>query len=176
MLGASKLRGFLLTAALVIAVLPVRPLIVALSARGAAARQCLLHGSDCQCAAHCDRTGRHSPEAHEAEAKPACHREPASASAAGAVAGSAAVAVAGALTSTAPAGSGNAASQPASGCGMTSCSKEAPLLLTAQGLPCLAASMTAELHRDPTLEAVRITQPFARFSLEASPPTPPPES
>jgi hypothetical protein len=169
--GASKLRGFFLTAALVLAVLPVRPLIVALGARGAAARQCLLHGSDCQCAAHCDRTGRHSREAHETAAKPACHRDPAGhPDAAGQETGEALAA------STAPAESGDAASGPASGCAMTSCGKEAPLLLTAQGLPCLAASMTAELHRDPSFEAVRITHPFASFSLEASPPTPPPES
>jgi hypothetical protein len=59
---------------------------------------------------------------------------------------------------------------------MTSCSKEAPLLLTAQGLPCLAASTTAEVHRAAGFEAVGMQYPLARFPLEASPPTPPPES
>lgn len=59
---------------------------------------------------------------------------------------------------------------------MTSCNKEAPLLLTSQGLPSLTASDSVELYRDPGFEAVRAADPFARFSLEASPPTPPPES
>ncbi|MEX2299465.1 MAG: hypothetical protein WD733_00940 [Bryobacterales bacterium] len=160
MLGATKLRGFLLTAALVLAILPVRPLIVAFGAQGSAAQKCLLHGSDCQCAAHCDRTGRHSPEAHEAAAKPACHRDTA----------------ADEPRENNLAEPGDRAPASASDCAMTSCNKDAPLLLTSQGLPSLAASDSVELYRHPGFEAVRAGDPFARFSLEASPPTPPPES
>jgi hypothetical protein len=43
-------------------------------------------------------------------------------------------------------------------------------------MPCLAARIVTALHRDPAAEAMRIPHPFAPFSIEASPPTPPPES
>jgi hypothetical protein len=102
----------------------------------------------------------HDAATHDAVAKPECHRDPAGEDpAAGEV----------------PAETDNK-SAPASECAMTSCSKEAPVLLTAQGLPCLAASTAVEFNRDPGFEAIGISHPFACFSLEASPPNPPPES
>lgn len=165
MLNKAKFGSFLLTAALSVGILPVRPLILALSAHGAA-QQCLLHGADCQCLAHCDRE-RHSRDAQETAAVPACHRDPAGQTA---------------LSSnvpTEPTGDvefGDDAPGPAAGCAMTSCGNEAPLLLTSQGMPCLAASTAPALYRDPAVEAMRIADSFACFSLEASPPTPPPES
>jgi hypothetical protein len=79
-------------------------------------------------------------------------------------------------TATESAPSGYESSRDPAGCVMTSCGSEAPMALTAQGQPYLAASLAAEPYRDPSLEAVAIAHPLARFSLEASPPTPPPES
>jgi hypothetical protein len=161
MLGKAKLGSCLLAGILVLGILPIRPLVLAL-ATPSAARQCLLHGPDCTCKAHCDRTKQHSHEAPEAAAKTAaCHRDPA---------GEAPLAKS---ISTQP---DDGVPAPTSECAMTSCSKEAPLLLTSQGQPYLAASLAAEPYRDPRFEPAPIAHPFAGLSLEASPPTPPPES
>ena len=161
MLGARKFRCVVLAIALVLGVLPVRPLMLAFGAAGSAAQQCLLHGADCQCAAHCERTGRHSGEAQETAATPACHRDPAGPAP---------------LARKVSTEAGGEVPAPAPECVMTSCGKQAPLLLTSQGLPCLAAGMAVEIYPDAAFEAVRIAHSLARFSIEASPPTPPPQS
>ncbi len=78
MLGGTRFGNFLLAVTLVLGILPIRPLVIALATDGPAAQGCLLHGPDCTCTAHCDRTREHSHQASEAAAKPAaCHREPA---------------------------------------------------------------------------------------------------
>jgi hypothetical protein len=161
MLGGTKFGNLLLAATLVLGILPIRPLIIALAAGEPAGEQCLLHGPDCTCRAHCDRTKQHSHQDPDAAAKPkACHREPA-----GEAAANAAFSQPGAeAPGTSPE------------CAMTSCGKEAPLLLTAQGQPYLTALAVSGPHRDPRFEPAPVADPRSHFSLEASPPTPPPES
>ncbi len=161
MLGRKKFGGVLLAASLVLGIVPLRPLVIALSPDGPAAQQCLLHGPDCTCKAHCERTREHSHQAPEAaSAGAACHREPV---------GEAPLVkrVVSQPDSEAPASTTE--------CVMTSCGKEAPMLLS-QGEPYLTATLAAEPLRDPRFEAAPTIDPGSHLSLQASPPTPPPES
>jgi hypothetical protein len=155
----SKLRRVLLAITVALGILPLRPLILAFGVYGPAAQQCLLHGADCRCKAHCDRTARHQREAHEAPAQPACHHSSA-----------------GQEPSAGALGSEPGGNAPASDCAMTSCGKDTPMLLMAEGLPGLTAGAAIEIPRQFNAEPLK-TIPLSDFhSAEASPPTPPPES
>jgi hypothetical protein len=162
MLSRTKFGSLLLAAILVLGILPIRPLVIALATGGPAAQQCLLHGPDCTCKSHCDRTKQHSHEAPEAAVKAAaCHREPAGEAP---------------LVTQVSSQPGDEAPASTTECVMTSCGKEAPMLLTSQGEPYLTATLVAAPLRDPRFEAAPIVHPAFPLSLEASPPTPPPES
>lgn len=158
------LNRVVLAVALVVGLLPVRPLLIALTAPGMSAQQCLLHGADCRCPSHCDRSQQHADE--KQAAKPACHRDStAPAPTLGEVATDA-----GATTQP------RDAKGPTPKCAMSSCGDDAAVVLTAEGIPYLNASAVTGIHPDPAIETVNQVPPVAPISIKASPPYPPPES
>jgi len=172
-----RFRGSLLAVILVLGVLPLRPLASGLSVTESGGRHCALHGEDRECKQHCNREQRHTHDseppataaAHKADAPhaSACHR-----ASPGETAESAASQASSGPESSAQVG----AIQPPSGCVMTSCGNEAPMLLTAQGQLYLAARLVSAPHRQAAIDSAPIALTRFHSSLAVPPPAPPPKS
>jgi hypothetical protein len=166
-----RLRGSLLALILVLGVLPLRPLISGLFVAEPGRQHCALHGADCECKQHCKREQPHAHDseppatavAHKADAPQtnSCHRASPSQTAESA---------AKSALSRADGGTERG------GCVMTSCGNEAPMLLTAQGQPYLAALLVSAPHRQPGFDPAPITRTLFHSSLAVPPPAPPPKS
>ena len=172
-----SLASVLIAVVLLLGVVPLRSLVSALAATESGGRHCALHGADCECKKHCNREQRQAHHnrssatavVHEARAAQAssCHR---------ASPGETAENTVKPAPSDTESSAQVAAVQPSGGCVMTSCGNEAPILLTAQGQPYLAAMLISGPHRQPNFNAAPSSRTLFHSSLTVPPPAPPPKS
>ena len=157
-----SLASVLMAVVLLLGILPLRSLVSALAVTASGGQHCALHGADCECKKHCNREQRdaHHNQAPAPQAS-SCHRPSPSETAEKAAR---------------PAPSGTERSTEPGGCVMTSCGNEAPILLTAQGQPYLAALLVSAPHRQTSFDPAPIARTPFHSSLAVPPPAPPPKS